>query len=262
MKSYKRNGKQHSPLTRFYEQISYTSTFFYIFFTKKKDISKFIKFSKELQLGLDRLIDNSRLPKTMQLMTNKRPDTSLTQAFLGKFGQFRYNMLGKRVNFSGRSVIITGPTLHLYQCQLPYNIALTLFMPHLMLFLKEKSPLPIYLKVDWEELIANQCFFFYKVLGIVIQKYLVMLNRAPTLHRFNIQSFNPILTLNKTISLHPLVCTGFNADFDGDQMAVHLPLYNVSQIESHMIHSPQVLTPANGDVILKPSQDIVIGSCY
>lgn len=251
------NEKQESGFTIFYRSIMFANKLISTF-----DIDQLAISSHLLQNRVDQLLDNSRLPEDIQLVINDRVVTSLTENFEGKFGRFRYNILGKRTNFSGRSVIITGPTLHLYQCQLPYKIALTLFMPHFISFLKKKLPLDIISKIDWEDLILNECFFFYKILGILIQNYFVMLNRAPTLHRFNVQSFSPILTLNKAIGLHPLVCTGFNADFDGDQMAVHLPLYNASQIESYLLHSPQVLTPANGDPILKPSQDIVIGCCY
>lgn len=259
---YGEDRKQNSPFTVFYQNILYLNRYITIYNYKLKSIRDIAKSLDELQNIVDQLIDNSRLPEDKRAITNERIVTSLTENFEGKFGQFRYNMLGKRTNFSGRSVIVTGPTLHLYQCQLPYSMALTLFMPHFISFLQKKLPLNVNSKIDWEDLILTECFFFYKVLSILIQNYLVMLNRAPTLHRFNVQSFSPILTLNKAIGLHPLVCTGFNADFDGDQMAVHLPLYNASQLESYTLHSSQVLTPANGEVILKPSQDIVIGCCY
>lgn len=256
---------QAASLNIFYEHILSINS--KNFFHNQKISSNSIFYIQQLQYSLNRLFDNSQLPENLQIKTNNRPLISLTEGLKGKFGRFRYNLLGKRVNFSARSVIITGPTLSLYQCEIPYKIALTLFTPHLAYFLKNKfkskfSNDLFYSEIDWIDLIFYKSFFLYKMLNNIVQNYTILLNRAPTLHRFGIQAFTPILTLNKSISLHPLVCTGFNADFDGDQMAIHLPLYKVTQVEGQLLLSPQVLTPANGEVILKPSQDIVIGCCY
>ncbi len=256
---------QAASLNIFYEYILSINSknFFY-----NQEISlNSIFYIQQLQNSVNRLFDNSQLPENLQIKANNRPLTSLTEGLKGKYGRFRYNLLGKRVNFSARSVIITGPTLSLYQCEIPYKIALTLFAPHLVYFLKNKFKFKFsnelfYSEIDWIDLIFYKSFFLYKILNNIVQNYTILLNRAPTLHRFGIQGFTPILTLNKSISLHPLVCAGFNADFDGDQMAIHLPLYKVTKLEAQLLLSPQVLTPSNGDVILKPSQDIVIGCCY
>jgi len=252
-----------SPLNTFYNQILINNKDYL-----KKSYQLYTKFSaiRALQISVDALFDNNRLPEQEQLLVNDRPLTSLTEGLKGKYGRFRYNLLGKRVNFSARSVIVVGPTLSLYQCGIPYEIALKLFEPHIskILTLKYLKLLEIHSALNWSKYLIKSYSAFWFLLKSILLDYPLILNRAPTLHRFGIQSFNPILILGKAITLHPLVCTGFNADFDGDQMAVHMPLYQGSQIEAYTCMSPSnnLLTPANGDVILKPSQDIVIGSCY
>lgn len=259
-----------APLNTFYNQI-YLSNRDYIQTAKQRSFYKFFQTNK-LQLSVDRLFDNNHLIEVLQLSANNKPLTSLTEGLKGKYGRFRYNLLGKRVNFSARSVIVVEPSLQLHQCGLPFQIALKLFEPYLLnIFLSKYSKIYGAKNVDINESIKfllgeflNPSLLIYKILKKMLVNYSIFLNRAPTLHRFGIQSFNPILISSRAITLHPLVCTGFNADFDGDQMAVHLPLYKGSQIEAYISMSPanNILTPANGETILKPSQDIVIGSCY
>jgi DNA-directed RNA polymerase subunit beta' len=219
---------------------------------------------KLLQECVDSLIDNARVPKERKITLNNKALKSLTEILEGKQGRFRQSLLGKRVDYSGRSVIVVGPNLRLNQCGLPYQIGIELFQPFLInQLLKTKIKAPSYNTKLANNIIKKNKPFVWTLLTELTKKYSVLLNRAPTLHRFGIQAFDPVLVLGQSIHLHPLVCTGFNADFDGDQMAVHLPLYEVSQLEIRTMMRPSynVLSPANGEVILKPTQDMVIG-CY
>ena len=219
---------------------------------------------KLLQECVDSLIDNSRVPKEKQLCLNDKPLKSLTEILEGKQGRFRQSLLGKRVDYSGRSVIVVGPSLRLNQCGLPYEMAAELFQPFLVNeLLKTKIKPPSHNTKLAQIIIKKNKPFVWRLLILLTKKYSILLNRAPTLHRFGIQAFDPVIILGQAIHLHPLVCTGFNADFDGDQMAVHLPLYEISQLEIRTMMRPcfNVLSPSNGEVILKPSQDMVIG-CY
>lgn len=219
---------------------------------------------KLLQEGVDSLIDNARLPKDKTFCLNNKALKSLTEILEGKQGRFRQSLLGKRVDYSGRSVIIVGPNLRLNQCGLPYEMVIELFQPFLINeLLKTKIKAPSHNTKLAHIIIKKNKPFIWNLLTILTKKHSILLNRAPTLHRFGIQAFDPILILGQAIHLHPLVCTGFNADFDGDQMAVHLPLYECSQLEAKTMMRPSynVLSPSNGDVILKPTQDMVIG-CY
>ena len=217
-----------------------------------------------LQEGLDCLIDNSRVPKNKTCSLNNKALKSLTEILEGKQGRFRQSLLGKRVDYSGRSVIIVGPHLRLNQCGLPYEMAAELFQPFLIHeLLKTKIKAPSHNTRLAHIIIKKNKPFIWVLLQRLTRKHCILLNRAPTLHRFGIQAFDPVIILGQAIHLHPLVCTGFNADFDGDQMAVHLPLYDSSQLEARTMMRPSynVLSPSNGEVILKPTQDMVIG-CY
>jgi DNA-directed RNA polymerase subunit beta' len=219
---------------------------------------------KLLQEGVDSLIDNARLAKDKTFCLNNKALKSLTEILEGKQGRFRQSLLGKRVDYSGRSVIIVGPNLRLNQCGLPYEMATELFQPFLINeLLKTKIQAPSHNTKLANIIIKKNKPFVWSLLIELTKKYSILLNRAPTLHRFGIQAFDPVIILGQAIHLHPLVCTGFNADFDGDQMAVHLPLYEASQLEARTMMRPSynVLSPSNGDVILKPTQDMVIG-CY
>ena len=219
---------------------------------------------KLLQEGIDSLIDNARLPKEKTFCLNNKALKSLTEILEGKQGRFRQSLLGKRVDYSGRSVIIVNPNLRLNQCGLPYEMVVELFQPFLINeLLKTKIKAPSHNTKLAHVIIKKNKPFVWSLLEKLTRKYSVVLNRAPTLHRFGIQAFDPVLILGQAIHLHPLVCTGFNADFDGDQMAVHLPLYEASQLETRTLMRPcyNVLSPSNGEVILKPTQDMVIG-CY
>lgn len=219
---------------------------------------------KLLQEGVDSLIDNARLPKEKVFCLNNKALKSLTEILEGKQGRFRQSLLGKRVDYSGRSVIIVGPNLRLNQCGLPYEMGIELFQPFLVNeLLKTKIKAPSHNTKLAHLIIKKNKPFVWNLLILLTKKYSILLNRAPTLHRFGIQAFDPVIILGQAIHLHPLVCTGFNADFDGDQMAIHLPLYEASQLEARTMMRPSynVLSPSNGDVILKPTQDMVIG-CY
>ena len=219
---------------------------------------------KLLQEGVDSLIDNARLPKDKTFCLNNKALKSLTEILEGKQGRFRQSLLGKRVDYSGRSVIIVGPSLRLNQCGLPYEMAVELFQPFLINeLLKTKIKAPSHNTKLAHIILKKDKPFIWNLLTNLTKKHSILLNRAPTLHRFGIQAFDPLLILGQAIHLHPLVCTGFNADFDGDQMAVHLPLYECSQLEAKTMMRPSfnVLAASNGDVILKPTQDMVIG-CY
>lgn len=214
-----------------------------------------------LQEAVDSLLDNGRRGKAMT-GANKRPLKSLADMIKGKGGRFRQNLLGKRVDYSGRSVITVGPTLRLHQCGLPKLMALELFKPFIFHRL-EVMGLATTIKAA-KKMVESQEAVVWDILEDVIREHPVLLNRAPTLHRLGIQAFEPVLIEGKAIQLHPLVCAAFNADFDGDQMAVHVPLSLEAQMEARtlMLASNNVLSPANGEPIIVPSQDIVLGLYY
>jgi len=214
-----------------------------------------------LQESVDSLLDNGRRGKVMT-GANKRPLKSLADMIKGKGGRFRQNLLGKRVDYSGRSVIVTGPQLKLHQCGLPKKMALELFKPFIFNKL-ELLGLATTIKAAKKK-VEEEGPEVWDILEDVIKEHPVLLNRAPTLHRLGIQAFEPVLIEGKAIQLHPLVCAAFNADFDGDQMAVHVPLSLEAQMEARtlMLASNNVLSPANGEPIIVPSQDIVLGLYY
>jgi len=213
-----------------------------------------------LQEAVDALFDNGRRGRVLR-GPNKRPLKSLSDMLKGKQGRFRQNLLGKRVDYSGRSVIVVGPDLRLHQCGLPKKMALELFKPFIFNKLEEKGFATTIKSA--KKMIERERPEVWDVLEEVIQEHPVLLNRAPTLHRLGIQAFDPVLVEGKAIRLHPLVCAAFNADFDGDQMAVHIPLSVEAQIEARvlMLSVNNILSPANGRPISVPSQDIVLG-CY
>src|SRR3569833_245326 len=214
-----------------------------------------------LQEAVDALLDNGRRSKAIT-GTNRRPLKSLADMIKGKQGRFRQNLLGKRVDYSGRSVIVVGPTLRLHQCGLPKLMALELFKPFIFSKLQHRG-LATTIKAA-EKLVDRQGPEVWDILEEVLREHPVLLNRAPTLLRLGIQAFEPVLIEGKAIQLHPLVCTAYNADFDGDQMAVHVPLSLEAQIEARalMMSSNNVLSPANGDPIIVPTQDVVLGLYY
>ena len=214
-----------------------------------------------LQESVDVLFDNGRHGRVIT-GTNKRPLKSLSDTLKGKQGRFRQNLLGKRVDYSGRTVITVGPNLRLHQCGLPKKMALELFKPFVYYRLEQKALVSTVKSA--KKMVEREVPEVWDTLDEVVREYPVMLNRAPTLHRLGIQAFEPILIEGKAIQLHPLVCTAFNADFDGDQMAVHVPLSVESQIEARtlMLSSNNILSPANGSPIIVPSQDIVLGTYY
>jgi DNA-directed RNA polymerase subunit beta' len=214
-----------------------------------------------LQEAVDVLFDNGRRGKVVT-GANKRPFKSLSDMLKGKQGRFRQNLLGKRVDYSGRSVIVVGPDLRLHQCGLPKKMALELFKPFIYSKLDEKGLVNTIKSA--KKIVERETPEVWDALDEVVREYCILLNRAPTLHRLGIQAFEPILIEGKAIQLHPLVCTAFNADFDGDQMAVHVPLSIEAQIEARvlMMSTNNILSPANGDPIIVPSQDIVLGTYY
>ncbi|MGV2874105.1 DNA-directed RNA polymerase subunit beta' [Colwellia sp. E150_009] len=214
-----------------------------------------------LQESVDALLDNGRRGRAIT-GSNKRPLKSLADMIKGKQGRFRQNLLGKRVDYSGRSVITVGPTLKLHQCGLPKKMALELFKPFIYGVL-ERRGLATTIKAA-KKLVEREGAEVWDVLDEVIREHPVMLNRAPTLHRLGIQAFEPVLIEGKAIHLHPLVCAAYNADFDGDQMAVHVPLTIEAQMEARtlMMSTNNVLAPANGEPIIVPSQDVVLGLYY
>ena len=214
-----------------------------------------------LQESVDALLDNGRRGRAIT-GTNKRPLKSLADMIKGKQGRFRQNLLGKRVDYSGRSVIVVGPTLKLHQCGLPKKLALELFKPFIFSKLQLRGEATT-IKAA-KRLVEREGPEVWDILEEVIREHPVMLNRAPTLHRLGIQAFEPVLIEGKAIQLHPLVCTAFNADFDGDQMAVHVPLSLEAQLEARalMMASNNILSPANGEPIIVPSQDVVLGLYY
>tara|TARA_B100000927_G_scaffold291650_1_gene295185 strand:+ start:7089 stop:11207 length:4119 start_codon:yes stop_codon:yes gene_type:complete len=214
-----------------------------------------------LQESVDALLDNGRRGRAI-LGTNKRPLKSLADMIKGKQGRFRQNLLGKRVDYSGRSVVVSGPTLKLHQCGLPKKMALELFKPFIFNRLEQKG-ITITIKAA-KQLVEEETPEVWDCLDEVIREHPVLLNRAPTLHRLGIQAFEPVLIEGKAIQLHPLVCTAFNADFDGDQMAVHVPLSLEAQLEARalMMSTNNILSPASGEPIIQPNQDVVLGIYY
>ena len=214
-----------------------------------------------LQESVDALFDNNRR-KTAIRSGTRRPLKSISDMIRGKTGRFRQNLLGKRVDYSGRSVIVVGPELQLHECGLPKNMALELFKPHMIneLMARGYAQTPRSAKL----MIEDKDPIVYKVLEYVVQDHPVLLNRAPTLHRLGIQAFQPVLVDGKALRIHPLVCSAFNADFDGDQMAVHVPLSLAAQMEARilMLSSHNILHPANGKPLALPSQDMVLGTYY
>ena len=213
-----------------------------------------------LQQSVDALFDNNRCKRPV-LGSSNRPLKSLTDMIKGKQGRFRENLLGKRVDYSARSVIVVGPSLKLHQCGLPKKIALELYQPFIIRRLKELGHADTIKSA--KKMLERKDDEVWDILEEVIRNHPVLLNRAPTLHRMGIQAFEPILVEGNAIQLHPLVCKGFNADFDGDQMAVHLPLSIEAQVEAHtlMMSTHNIFSPANGAPIISPSQDVVMG-CY
>jgi len=211
-----------------------------------------------LQEAVDALLDNGRRGRAIT-GTNKRPLKSLADMIKGKQGRFRQNLLGKRVDYSGRSVIVVGPTLRLHQCGLPKKMALELFKPFIFGKLEARG-LATTIKAA-KKMVEKETAEVWDILAEVIREHPVLLNRAPTLHRLGIQAFEPVLIEGKAIQLHPLVCTAYNADFDGDQMAVHVPLTLEAQLEARalMMSTNNVLLPADGEPIIVPSQDVVLG---
>ncbi|MDM7858509.1 DNA-directed RNA polymerase subunit beta' [Thiopseudomonas acetoxidans] len=214
-----------------------------------------------LQESVDALLDNGRRGRAIT-GSNKRPLKSLADMIKGKQGRFRQNLLGKRVDYSGRSVIVVGPTLRLHQCGLPKKMALELFKPFIFGKLEERG-LATTIKAA-KKMVERELPEVWDVLAEVIREHPVLLNRAPTLHRLGIQAFEPVLIEGKAIQLHPLVCAAYNADFDGDQMAVHVPLTIEAQLEARalMMSTNNILSPANGEPIIVPSQDVVLGLYY
>ncbi len=213
-----------------------------------------------LQEAVDALFDNGRRGRVLR-GANNRPLKSLSDTLKGKQGRFRQNLLGKRVDYSGRSVIVVGPDLKLHQCGLPKKMALELFKPFIYHRLEQRGHCTTIKQA--KELVEQQDPVVWDILEEVIKDHPILLNRAPTLHRLGIQAFEPVLVEGKALKIHPLVCTAFNADFDGDQMAVHIPLSPEAQIEAAtlMLASNNILSPAHGGPITVPTQDMVLG-CY
>src|SRR5678815_4308290 len=213
-----------------------------------------------LQEAVDALFDNGRRGRVLR-GANNRPLKSLSDTLKGKQGRFRQNLLGKRVDYSGRSVIVVGPELKLHQCGLPKQMALELFKPFIYHRLEQTGNCTTIKQA--KEMVEQQESIVWDILEEVIKDHPVLLNRAPTLHRLGIQAFEPVLVEGKAIKIHPLVCTAFNADFDGDQMAVHIPLSPEAQVEASvlMLASNNILSPAHGSPIAVPTQDMVLG-CY
>src|SRR5262247_1319621 len=214
-----------------------------------------------LQEAVDALFDNGRRGRILR-GANNRPLKSLSDTLKGKQGRFRQNLLGKRVDYSGRSVIVVGPELHLHQCGLPKKMALELFKPFIYNRLEQGGHCTTVKAA--KEMVERQDSVVWDILEEVIKDHPVLLNRAPTLHRLGIQAFEPVLVEGKAIKIHPLVCTAFNADFDGDQMAVHIPLSPEAQVEASvlMLASHNILSPASGQPITVPTQDMVLGLYY
>jgi DNA-directed RNA polymerase subunit beta' len=215
-----------------------------------------------LQSAIDDLLDNGK-PTPLNQMIKNRPLRCLSDLFCGKEGRFRENLLGKRVDYSGRSVIVVGPGLGLDQCGLPYDMAIELFNPYILRLLSEFEMVGSLTSAS--EMLSHTTFpILWDILDFLSRIYLIVLNRAPTLHRFGIQAFQPVITTGRAIQLHPLVCPAFNADFDGDQMGVHLPLTLKTQAETYdrLLSANNFLSSATGRPLLTPSQDIVLGWYY
>src|SRR3989475_579999 len=214
-----------------------------------------------LQEAVDALFDNGRRGRAIT-GPNKRPLKSLSDMLKGKSGRFRQNLLGKRVDYSGRSVIVVGPELRLHQCGLPKKMALELFKPFIYNKLEERGDVTTIKSA--KKMVEKEGKDVWDILDDVIREHPVLLNRAPTLHRLGIQAFEPVLIEGKAIQLHPLVCVAYNADFDGDQMAVHVPLSIEAQVESRalMMSTNNILSPASGKPIIVPTQDMVLGLYY
>ena len=214
-----------------------------------------------LQEAVDALFDNGRRSRAVRGQGN-RPLKSLSDMLKGKQGRFRQNLLGKRVDYSGRSVIVVGPELRIHECGLPKSMALELFKPFIIRKLEEKNYVQT-VKIA-KRLVEQESPEVWDILEEIITEHPVLLNRAPTLHRLGIQAFQPVLVEGKAIRIHPLVCAAFNADFDGDQMAVHVPLSYEAQLEARtlMLSAHNILSPANGKPLATPSQDMVIGLYY
>ena len=214
-----------------------------------------------LQEAVDALFDNGRRGRAITGPA-KRPLKSLSDMLKGKSGRFRQNLLGKRVDYSGRSVIVVGPELRLHQCGLPKKMALELFKPFIYSKLEEKGYVTTIKSA--KKMVEKEGKDVWDILDDVIREHPVLLNRAPTLHRLGIQAFEPVLIEGKAIQLHPLVCVAYNADFDGDQMAVHVPLSIEAQVESRalMMSTNNILSPASGKPIIVPTQDMVLGLYY
>ena len=214
-----------------------------------------------IQEAVDTLIDNGKRGSKV-LDANKRPLKSLADIIEGKQGRFRQNLLGKRVDYSGRSVIIVGPQLELNQCGLPYEMAIELFLPFIIYKLLSQG-LSHSIKKAKKIIYSNQSFIWY-LTEEILRKHPIILNRAPTLHRLGVQAFDPVLVRGRAIQLHPLVCPAFNADFDGDQMAVHIPLSFESQLETRLclLAPNNFLSPSTGEPNIQPSQDMVLGFYY
>ena len=214
-----------------------------------------------LQEAVDALFDNGRRGRVIT-GPNNRPLKSLSDTLKGKQGRFRQNLLGKRVDYSGRSVIVVGPYLKLHQCGLPKKMALELFKPFILRKLEERG-IASSIKAA-KKFVEKERPEVWDILEEVIKEHPVLLNRAPTLHRLGIQAFEPILVEGKAIEIHPLVCTAFNADFDGDQMAVHVPLSMEAQMEAQvlMLSANNILSPSNGAPVAVPTQDMVFGIYY
>src|ERR1700682_937349 len=214
-----------------------------------------------LQEAVDALFDNGRRGRVIT-GANKRPLKSLADMLKGKQGRFRQNLLGKRVDYSGRSVIVVGPELKLHQCGLPKKMALELFKPFIYNKLEERGHVTTIKSA--KKMVEKERPEVWDILQEVIREHPVLLNRAPTLHRLGIQAFEPVLIEGKAIQLHPLVCTAYNADFDGDQMAVHVPLSVEAQVEARvlMLSANNILSPSNGAPVAIPTQDMVFGIYY
>ena len=214
-----------------------------------------------LQESVDALIENGKADSKIFTSANKRPLKSLSDMVKGKKGRFRQNLLGKRVDYSGRSVIVVGPNLKLYECGLPQEMAIELFQPFLIRQLLLKKFAKNF--INAKKLIKTKSKIIYTILNLIMQSRPILLNRAPTLHRLGIQAFKPKLVSGRAILLHPLVCSAFNADFDGDQMAVHIPLFYEACSEAWRLLCSRnnILSPATGEPIVVPSQDMVLG-CY
>ena len=250
-----------SDLNEHYKRIITRNNRLKLLFDRYAPLNVICNEKRMLQEAVDALIDNGKRGGRIAYSLNNRPLKCLADNISGKQGRFRQNLLGKRVDYSGRSVIIVGPNLKLHQCGLPYEMAIELFNPFLMYYLIEFGYARTIKSAKYY--IETESKIIWTILQNIAKEYPILLNRAPTLHRLGIQAFEPIITTGRAIQLHPLVCSAFNADFDGDQMAVHVPLSEKSKAEAKnlMLASLNFLSPATGRPILTPSQDMVLG-CY